>query len=292
MTVATAQVPGVQRRKLGDVLVTALSDGSLLIPAEYLNGVDEAGRDSLYRAAGRRPPFASALNAFLLQCGGRTVLVDTGVGGQWGPSAGRLGANLGAAGVAPGEIGTVLLTHLHADHVGGLLDETGAPAFPNATILVPAAELAYWQDDAKRDALPEAKRGAFEAARRYTAPYGGRVQAFSGTAPLPGVTAVPLPGHTPGHTGYAVAGGGETLVIWGDICHVPEVQCARPEVTIGFDADPADAVASRRAMLQRAVDEDLVITGMHMSFPGFNRIARDGSGYRLQPQPWQYDFPG
>ena len=292
MSVATEQVPGIQRRRLGDVLVTAVNDGFLVIPAAYLSGIDEAGCDAIYRAAGRRPPFASAINAFLLQSDGGTVLVDTGAGPLMGAGAGRLLANLGAAGVTPADIDTVLLTHLHADHAGGLLDESGAPRFAKADVLVAAAELAYWRDDAARDAAPEARRGSFDMMRSKIAPYGERLRGFTGTAPLPGVTALPLPGHTPGHTGFAVAGGGETLVIWGDICHVPEVQCARPEVTIGFDVDPAQAIVSRRMMLERALNEDLLVTGMHLSFPGFSRIVRDGDGYRLQAQPWQYDLAG
>ena len=292
MTVATEQVPGVQRYRLGEVLVTALSDGSIAIPAAYLSGVDEAECDAIYRAAGRRPPFASAINAFLLQWDGRTVLVDTGAGGSMGPGAGRLPASLHAAGVAPAAIGTVLLTHMHGDHVGGMLED-GAPRFPNADVLVPAAELAYWHDDAARDAVPEAMRGRFAAIRQAVAPYGERIREFTGTAPLPGVTAVPLPGHTPGHTGYQMTGGGQTLLIWGDICHVPEVQCARPAVTIGFDVDPAQAISvPPHDPAAGGGGGPARSTGMHMSFPGvLPHRARRGRIPGCRPQPWQYDLP-
>ncbi len=156
--------------------------------------------------------------------------------------------------------------------------------------MIPDAEMTYWLDDAQRDAAPEARRGGFDVARRHTAPYRDRLHRFIDPAVAPGVTAVPLPGHTPGHTGFEVRSGSDALLIWGDICHVPEVQCARPEVTVQFDVDPAFAIASRRAVLQRAVDEDLVVAGMHMSFPGFCRIAAAGEGYALQPQPWQYEL--
>ena len=293
MTVPNEQVPGVQRRRVGEVVVTAINDGFLIIPAEFVQGIGEAERDRIYRAAGRRPPFASALNAFLLQWPGRTVLVDAGVGTQWGPSAGKLPANLQAIGVSPGEIDTVLMTHLHVDHVAGLLDDKGVPMFPNATVMVAEPEMAFWLDDAARAAAPEARRGSFDVARRAIAPYADRLHRFTDPAVAPGVTALALPGHTPGHTGYEVRSDGQSLVIWGDICHLPEVQCARPDVTLAFDSDPAAATASRRMILERAVTEDLVITGMHMSFPGFSRIARSGEGYALQPQPWQYSLdPG
>ena len=290
MTVGHEQVPGVQRRRVGEVVVTAINDGSLLVPMEVVQGIDEAERDRLYHAAGRRPPFASAVNAFLLQWPGRTVLVDAGMGTQGRPALGKLPANLRASGAAPGEVDTLLMTHLHSDHVGGLLDEAGAPLFPNATVMVPELEMAFWLDDAAREAVPESWRGSFDLARRATAAYGGRLHRFTDPAVAPGVTALPLPGHTPGHTGYEVRSGGESLVIWGDIVHLPEVQCARPDVTVAFDSDPAAAIASRRMLLERAVKEDLLITGMHLSFPGFCRIARAGEGYAVQPQAWQYSL--
>ena len=108
---ATEQMPGVYRRIVGDVLVTALSDGYAVFPPDLLVGISPGDRDAMLRAAGRRPPFTTAINAFLLQWPDRTVLVDTGAGATMGPTAGRLMHNLEAAGVSPVDIDSVLLTH-------------------------------------------------------------------------------------------------------------------------------------------------------------------------------------
>lgn len=285
------QVPGIQRRRVGVCCVTALSDGSIELPAAALAGIDVAERDAIYRAAGRRPPFFSAINGFLLQWPDRTVLIDTGAGALMGPLLGRLRANLGAAAEVPAAVDHVLLTHMHPDHIGGLVGDDGTPSFPRATLMVDQTELEFWSDDRNLKAAPETVRDSFAIVRRNVAPYRDRTMPFRGSsAVLPGLEAVALPGHTPGHTGYLLSDGGERLLIWGDIVHAPEVQCARPEVTVVFDSDQAQAARTRHAILERAVAEDLVVSGMHMSFPGFSRVARHGNAYRLQPLVWEYDL--
>lgn len=291
MALPKEQVAGVQRRRVGTCCVTALSDGSIELPAAALAGIDEVGRDAIYRAAGRRPPFFSAINGFLLQWPDRTVLIDTGAGAFMGPLLGRLRANLGAAGEVPTAVDHVLLTHMHPDHIGGLVGDDEVPSFPRATLMVDQTELEFWSDDRNLKAAPETVRDSFAIVRRNVAPYRDRTTPFRGSgAVLPGLEAVALPGHTPGHTGYLLSDGGERLLIWGDIVHAPEVQCARPEVTMVFDFDPTQAARTRRDILERAVAEDLAITGMHMSFPGFSRVARHGDAYRLQPLVWEYDL--
>src|SRR5262249_30768646 len=119
MAVAAVQVPGVQRRQAGDVIVTALNDGFIILPPEALQGIGVDERDAFYRAAGRRPPYPTAVNGYLLQGRRRTILVDAGCGKFMGPYLGKLRANLASAGVKPEDIDTVLLTHMHTDHIGG-----------------------------------------------------------------------------------------------------------------------------------------------------------------------------
>lgn len=292
MTVPTVQVPGIQRWRIGNTIVTALNDGHLVLPTDALQGISIEERDLLYRAAGRRPPVATAINGYLLQASGRTVLVDAGAGSLMEVTLGKLRGNLAAAGVSPESVDVVLLTHMHVDHIGGLLNADGTAAYPRATVMASMREVAYWRELDHRETSPQSTRDAFDVSARVMAAYGTRFMPFIGAAPLPGITAIALPGHTPGHTGYALGQRSDALIIWGDICHAPEMQCLRPEVTVIFDVSPEVAIASRHAMLRRAAVEDLVVAGMHMPFPGFTRIGLSAGGYQYQPQAWQYDLIG
>lgn len=290
MTTSVLQAPGFQRRKVGDLIVTALNDGFIILPPAILQGISAEEQDMLYRAAGRRPPFATAINGYLLQWAGRTVLVDAGAGGFMGPHLGKLQVNLEAAGVTPGEVDTVLLTHMHTDHIGGLLAPDRTALFPRAVVMVSALEIAYWRNRSNQDASPETTRDAFDVSANVVAAYGDRFETFDRSDITPGIKAIALPGHTPGHTGFEFTAEDAPFVIWGDICHAPEVQCPRPDVTVVFDVSPTDAIESRRKMLARAVDQDLLIAGMHMPFPGFTRIGRSADAYIHHPAVWQYDL--
>ena len=104
---------------------------------------------------------------------------------------------------------------------------------------------------------------------------------------FPGITAIPAHGHTPGHSIFLISSGEDALLIWGDTVHVPEIQTARPEVTIAFDTDPAGAEASRRRVFDMAASDRLLVAGMHLHFPAFSHLARRGSGYALTPEAWQ-----
>lgn len=289
--IASEQVPGIYRRRVGEVLVTALHDGGIVMPPEVRVGIAPAEQEAMQRASGLRPPFVGVINTFALQWQGTTVLVDAGCGPVMGPAAGRTAGNLRAAGIAPEDVDVVLMTHLHPDHVGGLLEGDGTPAYSRAQLQVSETEMEYWLSDAAKAAAPEPGKRPFDLARRNMAAYGGRTRRFAGGEVLPGIHAVPLPGHTPGHTGYMIESRGERLLIWADALNVPAIQAARPEVSLVFDVDPAQGIATRRAILERAVEEDLLVTGMHLPFPGFSRIARSGDGFVVQPEPWSLLAP-
>lgn len=281
-----AQVPGYYRHRVGDMVVTAVSDGVIDLPLELMHGIEPEAASALLTQAFRAPAPRAHVNAFLVQGGGRTVLIDTGAGGKMGPALGQLQANLTAAGTTPGDVDLVLLTHFHGDHSGGLTSTAGEAVFPRAELVAPKDDVDFWFDDAKASAAPKDKKHAFAAARAAAAPYQARLRLFSDPDVAPGIRAIPLPGHTPGHTGYMVEAGGEQMLVWGDIFHVPDVQARRPEVSVGLDVDPAGAVATRRRALDMAAQDRLLVAGMHMHFPTFSHIARLADGYAVVPVAW------
>ncbi len=291
MTPEMTQVPGVQRRRVGSLIVTALSDGFIMLPPGAVQGISAPDGDALYKAAGRRMPCRTAINAYLVQSSSHTVLIDAGCGHFMGPHLGRVPANLHAAGVKPGEIDLIVITHMHTDHVGGLLLQDQEAAYPRARLMMDAKELTYWSNRRNYDSSPESTRDSFDVVAQVISAYKDRIDTFKGgTEIVAGLKSIPLNGHTPGHTGFEVGEGPTAMVIWGDISHAPELQLGHPDLTVIFDVDPQRAVASRRSIFERAADEDIVVAGMHMPFPGFTRIARQGEGYVAFPQVWQYEL--
>ena len=284
---STDQVPGFYRRRIGDILVTALSDGYLDADVGVLLGITREEIDRVLREQFRPSPPRLAVNAFLVQTKGRTALIETGTGHSMGRSLGKVVDNLAAAGVAPGDVDTVLLTHMHPDHSNGLRDPDGRPVYANAELLVHEREVSHWRDDAAMSVAPERKRRRyFEAARYQLEPYARRLRTIDAGEVFPGITAVPIPGHTPGHTAYRIGDGPDAILVWGDTVHVPEIQTRYPDVTLDFDSDPMASAAMRRRILEMATRERLMIAGMHVHFPGFAHVVRDRDGYRLLPEAW------
>jgi glyoxylase-like metal-dependent hydrolase (beta-lactamase superfamily II) len=205
------QVPGIYHRRVGDILLTTLEDGFQDAPMASVVNIPQDEAVAMMHAAYRPVLRRTPVQCFLIRSAGRVALVDTGCG-PVKPTLGKLAGNLAAAGVAPGEIDTILMTHLHPDHFGGLRDAAGQAAYPRATLHLAAEEHAYWHDDRAAAAEPDAARRAafFTQARLALAAYAGRTETFSGVREIfPGVTTMPLPGHTPGHTGYLIESGGE-----------------------------------------------------------------------------------
>jgi glyoxylase-like metal-dependent hydrolase (beta-lactamase superfamily II) len=285
MTIPEKQVPAVHHRRIGDISVSTVSDGYLDGSMAVIQNIPEAEAVQLLRDAFRPVPRRTAVNTFLIRSGGRTALVDTGCGNAMAATGGKLFESLAAIGVPPSEVDTVLLTHMHPDHSNGLSDAEGRRLFPNAELVMHAAELAFWHDDAAMAKADEMSRQRnFQAGRDQVAPYRGRT--FTDGEVFPGVTAMPFPGHTPGHTGYMVASGGQSLLIWGDIIHVPEIQIPRPEVTMAFDIDPVQAAATRRRVFDMVATDGQAVAGMHMHFPGFLHLVRRGEGYAMIHDGW------
>ncbi|MBB2960676.1 MBL fold metallo-hydrolase [Methylobacterium sp. R2-1] len=266
--------------RVGAFTVTPLRDGLFPLQPSMIPGADsEAGR-ALLTQAGLPPggPSPEPVNAFLIRRGARHWLLDAGCGTVFGPGFDRVAAALAAEGVGPDQVDTVWLTHLHADHVGGLLTSQGRARFVEAELVVQEREAAFWSDEAARARAPAAMAVFFDTAQAVLAAYAGRVRRVSGRAELaPGVSFLPLPGHTPGHAGVLIEDGAERLLFWGDILHSRVLQMPHPDWTVIWDADPAEAIATRRHILDRAAMERLDVAGMHLATRG--RIAREGSGY-------------
>jgi glyoxylase-like metal-dependent hydrolase (beta-lactamase superfamily II) len=285
------QIPGVYHRKIGDIVVTAISDGYLDSTLEVMRNVDKDKAKQILTDA-FRPARRTSVNTFLIHSKGRTAIVDTGSGNYMQPSAGKVQQNLAGAAIDPKSIDTVLLTHMHPDHSAGLTDmRDGRLLFPNAELVMHENELPHWFDDsAMAKANERDKKLFFQAGREQVAPYKKQMRLFMQGEVFPGVTAVPSHGHTPGHTAYLIASGNDQRMIWGDTVHVPEEQTAIPEAGMAFDTDLAAAAASRKRMFDRVSADGVLIAGMHLHFPAFARLARRGDAYALYPEHWIHDI--
>jgi glyoxylase-like metal-dependent hydrolase (beta-lactamase superfamily II) len=283
---------GYYHFKLGDFEVAALSDGTLPIPALKLLTDTKPGEVvSRLADAYQTTEVDASVNAYLIRAGDRLILMDAGTGELYGPTLNKLAASLKAVDVTPEQITDILITHIHTDHTGGLMDGKRI-VFPNATVHIEQKEVAYWLNPENRARAPEAAKKYFDEASAKVQPYvdAGKVKTFSGATSLfAGIRSIPAPGHTPGHSFYALESQGEKLVFWGDLVHVAEVQMPDPGVTIVFDVDPQAAAATRKKAFADAVQGRYWVAADHISFPGVGHLRRDGAGYRWIPMTYVND---
>jgi len=281
------QVPGYYRTFVGNFEITALYDGAIDIDTKLLkNASDREIQQLLAHMFVKGPAVQTAVNAYLINTGSRLVLVDAGAAKLFGPGLGNIAGNLKAAGYSPEQVDTVLITHLHGDHVNGLVDADGKAVFAKAEIWSAQADNDFWLSEAVAAKAPKEAQGFFKMARDAAAPYraAGKWKTFSANQEiLPGITSQAASGHTPGHSAYLVANGDDKLLIWGDIVHNHAVQFARPQVTIEFDVDGKAAVATRKQIFARAAREKLLVGGMHLPFPGIGHVRADKKGYSWVP---------
>ncbi len=279
--------PGYYRMMLGDFEVTALSDGTVTLPVnKILQKITEAQVDNALAAQGLASPLETSVNAYLVNTGAKLILIDTGAAKLFGPTLGNMLDSLKASGYTPEQVDEVYVTHMHADHVGGLMTGS-ARAFPNAIVRADKADADFWLSKENLDKAPEAMKGFFQGAQASLNPYvsAGKFMPYDGsTELLPGIRAVVTRGHTPGHSVFSVESKGQKMLVLGDLMHVAAVQFARPEVTIQFDTDAATAADVRTALYREAAREQYILAVAHISFPGLGRVRQDGAtGYVWLP---------
>lgn len=284
---ATSAKP-FHRFKVGDVEVTTIYDGAWVRahdPGFIRNATVEQTKSALKAAGLSEDNVTIPFTVTLIKSGGKTIMFDSGTGGQLAPTAGKLAASMQAAGIEPGTIDTILVTHFHPDHIFGLMaKDTNAQTYPSAEIVVPAAELAWWTDASVFTKLPEARHGLAKRIQA-TLPTWKNVTVVDGEKEVaPGIRTIPAPGHTAGHTVYVVGSGKDQLMVLADLSNIPALFVRNPGWHAMFDADGALAEANRRKLFDRAISENAIITGYHYGMPGAGRLAKDGNSYAYLPQ--------
>jgi glyoxylase-like metal-dependent hydrolase (beta-lactamase superfamily II) len=278
---------GFHKYKVGSIEVTAIYDGiweKPHDPAFIKNASVEDTKAALEKAKLSTDFVSIPLTVVVLKVGDRLIMVDSGSGGQWQPTAGKLAANMQAAGIDAAKIGTILISHFHPDHIFGLMQKgTNAPTFPNAELVVSTAEFKWWTEPGRVEKLPEPRK---PLGQRINTVFPGwkNFKLIEGEKEVaPGIRLVNAPGHTPGHAAFHVSSGNQQLMISNDTAYVPALLAPHPEWQGAYDQDGPLAVESRRKLLDRVIADKMMICGAHFPFPGAGSFAKDGSGYAFTP---------
>jgi glyoxylase-like metal-dependent hydrolase (beta-lactamase superfamily II) len=293
---AGAQAPGFYRYKVGSYECTSINDGarSFPLPDTFVTNVpkDEAlaAADAAYMPKGMvTVPF----NPQLINTGSKLILIDSGNGiANFEPTKGEVGRtlqNLAAAGVDPKSIDVVLLSHLHPDHTNGIRAGDGSIAFPNAEIMVPAVDWKFWMSDenAAKAESNTMMKNYFANVKKTFAGIESRVTKYDWDKEVaPGITSIAAPGHTPGHTAFAIASGNSRILIQSDVTNIPEFFLRNPDWHVVYDVDPETAQATRHKFYDMASAEKAMVVGFHFTFPSIGHVEKDGHKYRLVPIAW------
>jgi glyoxylase-like metal-dependent hydrolase (beta-lactamase superfamily II) len=287
---ARAQGPGVYRYKLGDYQLTALYDGTWFLPIDDKFMRNASGAEvNAALAAVFLPPrvLPVTFTALLVNTGAKLVLIDTGTAGQITDTAGVMLDNLKVAGIEPAAIDTIVISHFHPDHIDGIKTKDGAKVFANAEILVPEPEWTFWMDDANMGKATGAVHRYFLNARRIFADIAKEVRQFKpGAEVAPGIVSIPAYGHTPGHTAFSIHSGNASLLVMSDTVRNPYLFVRHPDWQPIFDMDGPLSVKARRAMLDRAAADRMLVEAYHFPFPACGHIVKSGSAYELEPVMW------
>ena len=288
---ADKQSPAIYRYKIGSYELTALYDGIWYRPItdKFIRNAPFADVEHALDAAFMpHDKLATPFTALVVNTGSKLVLIDTGTGGQISATAGELRHNLVAAGIEPNAVDAIVISHFHPDHINGLKDKDNKLIFPNAEIMVPAPEWAFWMDDANLNAAPADLKPTFLNQRRIFADVAKQVTHYEpGKEVAPGIVTLPAPGHTPGHTVFAIHSGNQSLLVLSDTAQHPAVFARHPNWEAAFDVDGPEAVATRKKIFDRAAADRMLITGYHFPFPACGHLIKTATGYEHVPVEWQ-----
>jgi glyoxylase-like metal-dependent hydrolase (beta-lactamase superfamily II) len=293
---AGAQAPGFYRYKVGAYECTSINDGarSFPLPDTFVTNVPKpealAAAEAAYMLKGTvTVPF----NPQLINTGSKLILIDTGNGvANLEPTKGAVGRtlqNLAAAGVDAKKIDVVLLSHLHPDHTNGIRALDGSMAFPNAEIMVPSVDWAFWMSDenAAKAQSNEMMKNYFANVKKTFAGIESKVTKYDwGKEVAPGITSIETPGHTPGHTSFAIASGNSKILIQSDVTNIPEFFLRNPDWHVAYDVDGELAQKTRHKFYDMAAAEKATVVGFHFTFPCIGHVEKDGAKYRLIPSAW------
>jgi glyoxylase-like metal-dependent hydrolase (beta-lactamase superfamily II) len=288
---ANTATPGIYHYKIGSYELTALYDGIWYRPIteKFIRNASFADVEHALDAAFMpQDKLATPFTTLIVNTGKKLVLIDTGTGGQIAPSAGVLRNNLAAAGIDPKAVDQIVISHFHPDHINGIKDKDNALIFPNAELMVPEPEWGYWMDDANLNAAPADLKITFLNQRRIFSDIAKQVTKFQpGKEVAPGIVTLPAPGHTPGHTVFAVHSGDQSLLVLSDTAQHPAIFARHPDWQAAFDIDGAEAIATRKRIFDRAAADRMLVTGYHFPFPACGHLIKTATGYEHVPVEWQ-----
>ncbi len=292
---AGTQAPAYFRFMVGDFEVTSVSDGSLYLEPATLLSPSAPEAELLGLLEQNFLPtdhIVSPVNLTLVNTGEQLVLFDAGSGLNFQPSAGKVVDTLEAAGLSPDDIDLVVMTHAHPDHCWGLIDDfVEEPRFANAAYVIGETEWDFWTSEETLASMPDEGKPFVLGAQRNLKPLAADVERIAdGAEIVPGITAISTPGHTPGHMSYLIASGEDQLIVTGDVVNHAYVSFQRPDWAFGFDADQELAPKTRRALLDRAASDRVLVLGYHLPFPGVGHVAAEGDAFRFVPKPWVYEL--
>lgn len=268
----------VSSTAVGQIKLHALHEGSNVFSADMFPNSSEDEISSILADQGAEG-IATNFNAFVVQNGSDTLLIDAGPGTLFGPACGFLSESLSELSLSPKDITKVFVTHIHPDHVGGMLDQNNEAVFPNASVEMTSVELDFWRNSTFTSDMFIHWQ---EVANKLFAAYGDRIApAASSGDIISGVHILELPGHTPGHAGVMISDGNHQIAHVCDIFHAQVLQLANPDISIVFDADADVARQTRKATLDMLATDKLSFTGAHMLEPKFAKVKASGSGYML-----------